>query len=170
MKESPKVKGFVTITTKNAETGEVLHSYSDKNIVTTAGITRLTDIISPGGSVTSPSLSKFVFGNDVGTGTEIFPESAKAGYTSNTQDTLFSVEQANIAFSNPTGNMLVAESTISGSNLMDARFPSLISLNVTSGTFRFSDDVVFSYKRFPAIVISRMVDVVVTWEIEFLNT
>lgn len=166
MNESPKVKGILTLTTIDAETKEVLHCFSEKNVVTTNGLGKLIENLT---NAASSPLDKFVFGNDVGTGTLIIPEDASEGYTSSTQNELFPVSSANITFTTPAGNVLVAETTIVGSNLMNTAFPAEVSINVTSGTFRFSDNTTFSYKRFPAIVISRMVDVNVTWEIEFLN-
>lgn len=166
MKDSPMVKGFLTIEAIDKETGTITQRFSDANVVTSSGIEKLTDALQGA----SASLDTFVFGNDVGTGTELFPESAKASYTSSTQNTLFTVSASNIVITNPSGNTMKAETVVSGSTLLNNQFQSEVSLNVTSGTFRFSDNTTFSYKRFPAIVISRMVDISITWEIEFINT
>ena len=165
-KDFSGVQGFLTLVSKDTSTGEVVQYMSEKNIVTNSGVSKLVDNLTGAGNA---SLNRFVFGDDVGNGTELVPEVAKEGYDSSRQSELFVIPPSDIAISTTGGNTLLAETTISGSDLLTNFFPSSISLNLTSATFRFSDDTTFSYKRFSAMVVSRMVDIVVEWEIQFSN-
>lgn len=167
MNESLNVRGVITITKVDAATKEVLYSFSENNIVTRGGLGKLIT------NITEPSVSpldRFVLGNDVGTGTLATPESAVDTYTAATQSELFEVPSSDIIITRPSNNIMSADATISGGELFNTSFPSEVTLNITSGTFRFADNTVFSYKRFPAISISRMVDINVKWEIQFLNS
>lgn len=165
MKDNQGIMGVVTITQRDALTGEILLEYSDRNVVTLSGMEKMIQ------SFTSSDnffISGLYLGDDVGSGSKLFPESPSEGITSASQDVLYSVTGNNLEIQYIGQNRFMIDVVLDGQDFMGL-FPSEVSIDITSATMRFNDDTAFAYKRFPAITMSRFVNVEIVWEVTFNN-
>lgn len=174
--EQMDIEGILTINEFSKETGELLYTYEDTNVITELGMNTLfLRMVKPDANTTM-KLKNFFLGidygleEDTGGGWTVFnPRPALKTYTSLNQYKVYEVPAADMVFDYPDANSFQVGTLLDGKYILDAFFPEEVDLRYTSSTFRFENDTTFSYKRFPVRSLSRLIDVQIVWTFRFVN-
>lgn len=161
------VKGYVMIDMIDSSTDEVISHYEDNNTVTLEGMSALINtMINPD---VNETITRVFVGDDVGNGTYDSPQDEEPSDTAASQNVVFEVPSSDINFTRIGSNTIGMSFRVTGESLMNAMFPNDVYKELCSASLRFDNGVsTFAYKRFPVRNISRLVDISMTWELEFL--
>lgn len=162
-------KGVVTINTYEAGTQTLIDSYKDNNTVTIEGITEVISRLLSNSGTSDSIVTRMVLGEDAGSGTMLSPSAAQPTLTSNDQSVVYEVRSQDLDISSSGARRIIASVMIEGSDIMNNQFPEDIVLNFCSSTLRFENGTTLAYKRFPVRTLSRLVDITITWELEFFT-
>lgn len=170
------VMGTIDITEYCKKTGEVVGHFSDENVITEQGINTLFLRLALEDNQDRMMFTNFSLGNDDGsqedsTGgwTQLDPMPAKKRYTSMNQLTVYDVPPVDMVFDYPSQNEFQAATLLDGDYILDNFYPDEVDMIYTSATLRFKNGTSFSYKRFPARSLSRLIDVQIIWTFKFVN-
>ena len=162
-KLNDKLTGTFTMEFVDKLTGEVVDVYEGKNIVLPYSYQSLLKCV--GGARQNDYMIRIIkFGDDVGAGTLDNPEAPDSTYTIANQDVLFTQDGLDVFYE--TDKSVLFTITIDGNVFMD-NFPTLTSKGITSATLCSGEGQVFSYKRFPEKMISRLFDININWKLEY---
>lgn len=167
-----RINGEIKIITRDKGTGSVIDVYDYcSNHVVDEGVVAMWQR----GSATDPNeqvrLDTIKLGDDFGDTSRwsVFnPEPPSRGFTKTNQNVTYTIPSVDYTF--PTDVIMKVAATIDGKSMMDANFPDKVVYNFTSATLRFSNDIVFSFKRFPVRSISREVTVEIDWRFGIVNS
>jgi hypothetical protein len=164
---SIKLSGDIQIITKDKETGEIVETFEEKNLVVSVGLDQILK------SITTKDTNAFVIetisiGDDVGSGTVMNPEQPSTSYTKNNQSVVYSAPNDLFTISRPTETSVQLYATFDGERVMES-YPDSPNIIYTSATIRTVGDEVISYKRFPARTISRLISVDIIWTLNLLS-
>jgi hypothetical protein len=164
------VRGHIAMITTDKETGKVLDTYSEDNVITVQGfsqmVKRLT-FVDSNSQITNSYFHNFTLGIDVGSGTLLNPQQPTEFLTSANQTVVYAVPNSDMVYEYPNSKVFRFRTILDGDEIMNTVFPSEIEMRYTSATLRFGNGVTFSYKRFPVRSLSRLVDIEIIWTITF---
>ena len=164
--ESPfQINGVLSMTVVN-KNGNTVDSFSDKNTITSEGISGLIDLMI---NENASRVESIYLGTDTGGGTMFSPTEATPDLPSSAQDDIFSISGTNFSLERTSATVLSLSATIIGETIMENNFSDVVTIEFCSATARFGSDKAFAYKRFPKIALTRLVDVIVNWEFEITN-
>lgn len=176
MNNDAGVDGWITIREICKATGDILHEYTDKNVITEQGINTLYFRMVMDDDDNTMKFSRFKLGIDYGLEEDANPEwsvlapkPAEKGYTSLNQFVVYDVPEHDMAFDYPDDNTFQASTLLDGKFILDSYFPEEVDMRYTSATLRFFNETTFSYKRFPVRSLSRLIDVQIIWTFKLVN-
>ena len=158
-----QLRGDFQMKVTNKETGELIDSHMERNIIVDVSKQRVISGIS--NSSSDNIITKITVGDDIGSGTLVSPEPPNASFTKNSMNVVYAIPSA-LSRTYPTVDSVQYDVTISGADLM-AQYPSDASKIITSAMLQTGDDEAFAYKRFKRLTISELVDVTITWTISY---
>lgn len=162
---TPTLHGVYREVVRNTETGEIVDTFEEKNVITDYAYNLLIRLISESGQ--APSIIQTLsIGTDVGSGTSVTPEQPTSAITMADHTQLYQVPNANFLHRFPTGRSVEFYGTIVGTDVM-ALFPSQTSVVYNSAVLVTADNNAFSYKRFSGRTISDILSVEISWTISF---
>lgn len=167
MKDNTPLVGILSIEEVYRDTGEIIDSYIQQNMITTEGYASILKNIAQfdTGMSTDNVISTIVLGDDVGSGTPSDPEPPTILSTYLDQSDVVNIPPADITITYPSVGEFVVSSILNGQQLVDA--VSGETIPYTSASLRFASGESLSYKRFPVKIISRLIDVRINWSIKF---
>lgn len=174
-KQMGGIVGILTINSIDKKTGEVVDSFSDRNVVTLSGMGWMWKRLSQKDGSSPFRFHHFTLGDDTGESeggdwNEFFPKPADASYDKSFQDIVHEDSPDNLVDSYPTDNKLQLSSLLDGQAILDNEFPNETEVPYNSVTLRFANNEVFSYKRFPVRTITRLLDIQIIWEFSLVDS
>lgn len=174
--EAQPIQGVIEIREICKETGEILSTYSDENVITHLGMNTLWLRSVYEDLDTNMKLKNFHLGidygaeeGDGGTWTQLDPKPAEKGYTSDNQFVVYAVPETDMVIQYPDANKVQYGTLLDGKYILDTFFPGDVDMRYSSATLRFENDTTFSYKRFPVRSLSRLIDVQIIWTFTIYN-
>jgi len=156
-------KGIIVLKVFNAETNELIQTYADTNVIVLDARTSVVHSISS--PISDYTISKLKLGDDVGTGTVDNPQAASNTYDENTMSIVFDAPYT-LAVGYPDSISVNFGTTIIGQDVLDL-YPAETSKIFTSAALHTGNGKVFSYKRFPRISISALVNIQISWTLSY---
>lgn len=162
------MKGHFKMDVISKETGEVIDTVDDHNVITVYGFSILTTRLTRDDETTGQMyLDTIHLGDDVGSGTLLAPEAENDALLSSDQNVVYTVPLSDLNRVHNDSKEFVYTTVLDGDEIMNSLFPTEIELRYTSATMRFANGDTFSYKRFPVRSLSRLVDISITWTFTF---
>lgn len=158
--------GELEIITRNIETGEIIDTFKDSNVILTQGKSEILKAL----TVFDTNIHRvktIKIGNDVGTGTVLNPQPATADLTENAQDVLYEVPENAFSVSYPNINSVRFSASLNGLEVM-SNYPTLPNIIYTSAVIHTFGNKGIAYRRFPARTISSLISVDIAWTITIL--
>lgn len=170
------VKGVLTIKEFSKETGELLSSWTDENVITTLGMNTLFLRAALPDEEETMIFHRFCIGIDTGDNEDpsggwddLNPRPAKKEYTSLNQYVVYEVHPEDMVYDHISTHEFQASTLLDGEYVLNTFYPDDPDIRYTSATLRFENDTTFSYKRFPVRSLSRLIDVQLMWSFTFEN-
>ena len=161
------IKGVLKIVTKSNETGEILDTFEDNNVVLTVGKEQILKAM----TVLDTNIHRvktLKIGNDVGsTGTVLDPDDATADLTEAAQNPLYEVPDSAFFVTYPSVNSVRFNASLNGVDVM-SNYPTLPNIIYTSAVLYTFGGTGVAYRRFPARTISSLISVDITWTLTIL--
>lgn len=161
------IKGVLKIVTKSNETGEILDTFEDNNVVLTVGKEQILKAM----TVLDTNVHRvktLKIGNDVGaTGTVLDPDDATADLTEAAQNPLYEVPNSAFFVTYPSANSVRFNASLNGVDVM-SNYPTLPNIIYTSAVLYTFGGTGVAYRRFPARTISSLISVDITWTLTIL--
>lgn len=166
VKEGLNMKGELQIVTRCNETGKVLDTFIDNNVILNVGKEMMLK------ALTLPDVNLYTvktlkIGSDVGDGDVLNPEPAVPELTDANLDALYTVPDNAFDIQYPTVNSVRFNAAISGTDVM-ANYPEVPNIVYTSAMLETFGGFGIAYKRFPGRTISALISVDITWTITIL--
>lgn len=163
-----KLKGRFSVDLIDKETGEIVESYEDNNLIVDLAGQAIVNCVS-GGLQSDWAINNVWIGDDVGTGDKFTPQAPQPDYTSANIDLIYQTPTLNVAYPTPVSVMF--NITIDGNVIVDASNTKYgltgDTADITSTALMTGNGSVFAYKRFPVKVITRFVNLLIRWTIEY---
>lgn len=162
------IQGFLVITSRNKETGEIVDKFEDKNLFLNLGRSNMLRAISTLAS-DDYVIKDLRFGTDFGdpvTYDKFNPEPAQLTFDSTTQDVLFTISYPTLSHIYPDYKSIKFSCVLDGSAILDL-FPGEVDVQYNSVALYNTVDNPFAYRRFPVKSLSRLISVTVEWTISF---
>lgn len=159
--EDIRPKGNVTMTITDKRDGSIVDTFEDHNIVVLDARKILIKLIYEG--LTNYYVNVAKIGSDVGDGNEDDPEEPDENVVASDMNVLYTItDEISVSYS---GDLLTVYNIfISGEDVMD-QYPGEDSVFFTSIGLFSDNDILFSYRRFPARTITENFNVNIIWEI-----
>lgn len=177
IKSKMNIMGILSIKEIDKETGEVVGSYEDENVITEQGVNTLFFRMATSDQDNVSMFDRFFLGDDYGEKEEplggwepLNPLPASRRYTTLNQDTVYDVPSEDMVFSYKDENTIQVSTLLDGSFILDSFFEDEVDMRYCSATMRFKGGTTFAYKRFPMRSLSRLIDVQIVWTFRFVNT
>lgn len=170
LRDYSPAKGFISIQDIDAVTGEVIseNDLDELNVITTEGFDYiLRNMTEKGGAVTTDAVvTNIVLGDDVGPGGSASnPIPPTANSISLDQTPVYSIPDTDITFTYPSPGAFSMSMLLDGNAIVTGE--GVETINYTSASIRFADGTSLSYKRFPVRTISSLINIRITWNIQF---
>lgn len=164
IKENMQVIGDFSMKIRNTETGEVIDTFEEKNIVVDQG----KDLLLRAFTVRDTNdfvVNTIKIGSDVGVGgTVLAPTMPTVATTEADQTVLYTVPVDEFFITYPEPKKVNFFATINGAAVM-ALFPTQPNVVYTSAGLYLLNDKVFAYKRFAGRTISNILSIDISWTI-----
>lgn len=167
--DNHKARGFISIQDIDATTGEVIQEteLDEQNVITAEGFDYiLRNLVEKGGAITQDAVVKnIVLGDDVGIGSASNPTPPTANSISLDQNAVYTIPENDITFTYPATGSFSMGVLLDGNAIVTGQ--GVETINYTSASIRFVDGTTLSYKRFPVRTISGLINIRITWNIQF---
>lgn len=161
--KSLSIRGDIIYREIDASTNEIIKEYKEHNIVVDTHmdiiIARLYDD-SPDYRVTKARI-----GTDVGSGTSVDPELPTKDTTADDQDVIYETTD-NITIDYPSSRAITYNIFLDGETIMND-FPDDESIGFNSVALVTSNDMAFSYRRFPERSITEDTNINILWTLHY---
>lgn len=158
-----RIKGSLSIMTTDKRTGEILDHYADSNVVVLDHRKIFVKLINQG--LENYRVNRYKIGDDVGSGTESDPEPADETFTAVDQNVLYNTTEG-IQVSHSGDLLTIYNIFINGEDVMEEH-PTEDSISFTSIGLYSNNEILFSYKRFPARTITSTLNINILWRIYY---
>lgn len=150
---------------RNVETGEIVDTFEQHNVITDTTYNLLTRLVSGDIEIGDP-VEYLSIGTDVGSGNTVTPEQPSSDITMADHTQIYTVPEADFLHRYPDSKSVEFYATIIGTDVM-ALFPGQSSIVYNSAALVTRNGNAFSYKRFSGRTISELLSVEVSWVIRF---
>lgn len=159
MIDAPIIRGDLQIIETNVETGESEIVLDEKNMIMNSGARGMLRAINP--KLTSnEKIAGIRLGSDFGAGTTLAPQTPVPTLVSSNQTVTFTIPQTDITITQ-SGQTMTLKTVINGTTAVG----DLFYIPYTSASIFLDNGDLFSYKRFPLRILSRAVNVTITWKL-----
>lgn len=165
-----KAVGVFKVVEKHAETGEVIDTFEEQNVITDLGIENILRSFSDGAHVNN-IVSTISLGIDVGSGDILNPEQPSSNIVNSAHDSVYVIPSEEFFVSYPDASTVRFFATVNGSTVM-SDYPAEPNVIYTSAMLQTAGATpkAFAYKRFSARTVSSLISVDISWEIKFIQS
>lgn len=168
MQDKTKVFGILEITERNTETGEIIFTHKDKNIITSVGMNQIRRSFSDPTHI-NEYVSTVSLGSDTGGGTILNPVPPTEAITAAAHTPVYEVPTNEFFISYPTDSSVRFFATVNGNTVMSL-YPGSVNVVYTSAMLKTASNKAFCYRRFSGRTISALISVDISWTIEFAQS
>lgn len=165
MQNKFQMKGIFQVVEKDNETGEVLDTFTEENVITDIAFEHLIQSFT-NGTYNNKIIQTISLGDDIGTGTLLSPEAPSSSITEADHNLVFEIPSPEFFVDYPDALTVRFYGTVNGATVM-SNYPSEANVVYTSAMLKLSSLEPFSYKRFSARTISELISVDISWTITF---
>ncbi len=167
LNDQKSLTGYITIQDIDKDTGEIVNELDEHNVITTEGFDYiLRNMVEKGGAITTDAVvTNIVLGDDVGLGSASNPTAPTANSTYLDQNAVYSIPDTDITITYPSPGAFTMGVILDGNAIVTGQ--GVDTINYTSASIRFADGTSLSYKRFPVRTISSLINIRISWTIQF---
>lgn len=157
-------KGKFRLDLLDKDTGSILFSYEDPNILVLDSKTAIVTAIA---GIDSGFITELKVGTDVGSGTQDSPEDPDDTYNETTMENPYSVSQSLISGFTDATTVAFSATAVGADVVAAIGGGSETSVVINSAALHTKNGKVFSYKRYPRISVSDAVNISFLWSIGY---
>jgi hypothetical protein len=160
---SPKLRGDIIYIESDAQTNETISEYHEKNVVVDTHM----DIIIARLYEDNPDykVTKARIGTDVGSGTTVDPELPTTDTTADDQTVIYETTE-NVTIDYPSSRSITYNIFLNGETIMNM-YPGEESISFNSLALVTTNNMAFSYRRFPERSITESTNINILWTLHY---